>query len=599
MLENPIQENGVQDSDAHEELQKSDAQEELKKSDAQEELQESDAQEELQESDAQEEETKKISSFEEAYYASIKELKEGEIIKGKIVDVTKKEVVVDIGHKSEGLIALDEFDEPENLKPGEEIEVLLESIEDENGMVVLSKKKAQKIMGWERIINNYNEGDVIKGKAMRKVKGGLMVDIGVEAFLPASQSTLKGPIDLGTLLKKELDYKIIKINKPRKNIVVSRKEVLSAEQEEQRSKLMEELKKDEIRKGVVKNITDFGAFISLGGIDGLLHITDMSWGRISHPSEVLAVGDEVEVMILDFDRDNSKVSLGLKQKTANPWEDVDSKYPIGSKLKGKVVNLVPYGAFVELEKGVEGLIHISEISWTKRINHPSEVLAIGDTVEAVVLSIDIDNQKISLGLKQLEANPWLEAPVKYPVGSNIKGKIKNLTDYGAFVELDENIDGLIHVSDISWTKKISHPSEVLKKGQKVETVILSVDQENMKIALGLKQMEEDTWPQYVDKYPINTDIEGAITKITNFGIFVEFDKDLEGLIHISELSEEPSANLEEMFKVGDKVKAKVVKVDNETRKIGLSMRGAEPREEAPKMQEEAEIDTEEDTQETE
>jgi len=567
MSENGIQENNTQEDDVKEtDAQENDAQ----VNDVQ--KQEDD----LGEGDLQENETeKKMTSFEEAYYASIKELKEGEIIKGKIVSVSGKEVVIDIGHKSEGLIPLDEFDEPESIQPGDEVEVLLESIEDENGMVVLSKKKAQKIMGWERIINNYNEGDVIKGKAMRKVKGGLMVDIGVEAFLPASQSTLKGPIDLGTLIKKELEYKIIKINKPRKNIVVSRKEVLSAEQEVQRHKLLEELKKDEIRKGVVKNITDFGAFISLGGIDGLLHITDMSWGRISHPSEVLAVGDEVEVMILDFDRDSMKVSLGLKQKTPNPWEDVDSKHPIGSKLKGKVVNLVPYGAFIELEKGVEGLIHISEISWTKRINHPSEVLAIGDTVEAVVLSIDSDNQKISLGLKQLEANPWLEAPVKYPVGSTIKGKVKNLTDYGAFVELDENIDGLVHVSDISWTKKISHPSEVLKKSQKIEATVLSVDQENMKIALGLKQMEEDPWPQYADKYPVNTPVEGAITKITNFGIFVEFDKDLEGLIHISELSEEPTANLEEMYKVGDKIKAKVVKVDNETRKIGLSTKEVE------------------------
>jgi len=407
---------------------------------------------------------------------------------------------------------------------------------------------------------------------MRKVKGGVMVNIGVEAFLPASQSTFKGPIDLNSILGKELDYKIIKINKPRKNIVVSRKEVLAQEKAEQRQKVMEELQKGEVRKGVVKNITDFGAFINLGGIDGLLHITDMSWGRISHPSEILAVGDEIEVMILDFDKESMKVSLGLKQRTPNPWEEVESKYPIGTKVKGKVVNIVNYGAFVELEKGVEGLIHISEISWTKRINHPSEVLAIGDTVEVMVLSIDKNSQKISLGLKQLEANPWLDAPVKYPVDSHIKGKIKNLTDYGAFVELDENIDGLIHVSDISWTRKLSHPSEVLKKGQKVEAIVLSVDQENMKIALGLKQLTEDLWPKYVEQYPVNTPVKGKITKITNFGIFVEFDKDLEGLIHISELSEEPSANLEEKYKVGDKVKAKVIKIDNESRKIGLSMK---------------------------
>ena len=514
-------------------------------------------------------------SFEEAYYESVKSLKEGEIIKGRIIAINKRDVVIDIGYKSEGLISLSEFGPNADIKVGDDVDVLLEAIEDENGMVVLSKNKAEKIAGWENIINNYNEGDVIKGMAVRKVKGGVMVDIGVEAFLPASQSTFKGPIELNGLLGKEVEYKIIKINKPRKNIVVSRKEVIAQEKAEQKQKVLGELEKGQIRKGVVKNITDFGAFVNLGGIDGLLHITDISWGRISHPSEVLAVGDEIEVMILDFDKENLKVSLGLKQKTPNPWKQVENKYPVGSKVKGKVVNLVPYGAFVELEKGVEGLIHISEISWTKRINHPSDVVAIGDMVEAIVLSADMGSQKISLGLKQLEANPWLDAPVKYPENSHIKGKVKNLTDYGAFVELDENIDGLIHISDISWTKKISHPSEVLKKGQKVEAIVLSVDQENMKISLGLKQLSEDPWPSYVEKYPVNTVIEGTITKIANFGVFIEFDKDLDGLIHISELLEEPTANLEEKFKVGDKVRAKIVKVDNETRKIGLSMKGVE------------------------
>jgi small subunit ribosomal protein S1 len=514
-------------------------------------------------------------SFEEAYYESIKSLKEGEIIKGRIIAINKRDVVIDIGYKSEGLISLDEFQKEDDIKVGDEIDVLLESVEDENGMVVLSKNKAEKIAGWENIINNYNEGDVIKGRAVRKVKGGVMVDIGVEAFLPASQSTFKGPIELNGLLGKEADYKIIKINKPRKNIVVSRKEVIAQEKAQQKTKVLEELEKGQLRKGIVKNITDFGAFINLGGIDGLLHITDMSWGRTSHPSEILAVGDEIEVMVLGFDKENLKVSLGLKQKTPNPWKEVELKYPVGSNVKGKVVNLVPYGAFVELEKGIEGLIHISEISWTKRINHPSEVLAIGDTVEAVVLSEDVGNQKISLGLKQLEANPWIDAPVKYPENSVIKGKIKNLTDYGAFVELDENIDGLIHVSDISWTKKVSNPSEVLKKGQKVEAIVLSVDQENMKISLGLKQLTEDPWPGYVEKYPVNTLIEGTITKLANFGIFVEFDKDLDGLIHLSELPEEPSSSLEEKYKIGDKIQARIVKVDNETRKIGLSMKGVE------------------------
>ncbi|MFA5069424.1 MAG: 30S ribosomal protein S1 [Candidatus Omnitrophota bacterium] len=513
------------------------------------------------------------SAFEQAYYESVKSLKEGEIIKGRVIGINKRDAVIDIGYKSEGLIPLSEFGSAADIKIGDEVDVLLESVEDENGMVVLSRNKAEKIAGWENIINNYNEGDVIKGRGTRKVKGGMMVDIGVEAFLPASQSTFKGPIELNGLLGKELDYKIIKINKPRKNIVVSRKEVIAQEKAEQKQKVLGELEKGQTRKGVVKNITDFGAFINLGGIDGLLHITDMSWGRISHPSEVVAVGDEIEVMVLDFDKENLKVSLGLKQKTPNPWKEVGNKYPVGSKVKGKIVNLVAYGAFVELEKGVEGLIHISEISWTKRISHPSDVVAIGDTVEAVVLSADMDNQKISLGLKQLEANPWLEAPVKYPQNSHIKGKVKNLTDYGAFVELDDNIDGLIHVSDISWTKKVSHPSEVLKKGQKVEAIVLSVDQENMKISLGLKQLSEDPWPLYVQKYPVNTVVEGVITKIANFGVFVEFDKDLDGLIHISELSDEPVTNIEERYKIGDKISTRIIKIDNDTRKIGLSAKG--------------------------
>ncbi|MFH1645548.1 MAG: S1 RNA-binding domain-containing protein, partial [Candidatus Omnitrophota bacterium] len=355
----------------------------------------------------------KEGGFEELYYETMKELREGEIIKGTILSVTNRDVIVDIGYKSEGVISLAEFNSTADLVTGDEITVLLESVEDENGMVVLSKKKADKIIGWEKIINNYNEGDIIVGRAVRKVKGGLMVDVGVESFLPASQAFLKGPINLNVLLGQEAEYQIVKINKPRKNIVVSRKEVLLKNREVQKKKLLGELEKGQIRKGHVKNITDFGAFINLGGVDGLLHITDMSWGRVSHPSEMLAVGDEVEVVILDFDKENLKVSLGLKQKTPNPWEEIETKYPVSSNVKGKVVNILPYGAFIELEKGVEGLIHISEISWTKRINHPSEVLAIGDMVEAIVLSIDKNNQKISLGLKQLESNPWLDAESKY------------------------------------------------------------------------------------------------------------------------------------------------------------------------------------------
>ena len=506
------------------------------------------------------------------YFDTVKTFKQGQIVNGKIIHISAKEVIVDIGFKSEGIISTSEFPERENLKDGDEIEVLIERLENEDGMVVLSRNKAEKIIGWERIISNYKEGDVISGKGIRKVKGGLMVNIGIEAFLPASQSTLKPPIDLNSLVGKELDYKIIKINKSRKNIVVSRKEALAQETERKRKEVLETLEKGQLIKGKVKNITDFGAFINLGGVDGLLHITDMSWGRISHPSEVLAIGDEVEVMVLNFDKDNMKISLGLKQKEENPWQEIDTKYPLGTKVKGKVVNIVPYGAFIELERGVEALVHISELSWTKRINHPSEVLAIGDIVEAVVLSINKDQQKISLGIKQIEPNPWLEVATQYPVGSRVKGKIKNLTDYGAFIELDENIDGLIHISDISWLGKINHPSEILKKGEKIEAVVLSVDQENMKIALGLKQLSDDPWPVLVEKYPVNTEIEGAITKITNFGLFVEIEQGLEGLVHVSEISQDVKQPLEESFKVSDTVKAKVVKVDNEQRKIGLSMK---------------------------
>ncbi len=509
---------------------------------------------------------------EQLYFENLKAPKQGQIVKGKIISVTKKDIVVDIGFKSEGVISLDEFPDRKDLKVGDEVEVLIEKLENDEGMVVLSRGKAEKIIGWERIINNYKEGDIITGRGLRKIKGGLMVNIGVEAFLPASQSTLRPPIDLDGLIGKDLDYKIIKINKSRKNIVVSRREVLQEKIEHRKQELLNKLQKGQLIKGKVKNITDFGAFINLGGIDGLLHITDISWGRISHPSEVLAVGDEIEVVVLNFDKDNMKISLGLKQKEPNPWEDVDKKYIVGSKVKGKVVNIVPYGTFIELEKGVEALVHISDLSWTKRINHPSEVLAMGDMVEAVVMSTNKQQRKISLGIKQVEPNPWLEVVTRYPVGSKIKGKVKNLTDYGAFVELDENIDGLIHISDMSWTRKINHPSEILKKGDKIETMVLSVDEENMKIALGLKQLKDDPWTSLVKRYPVNKEIVGTITKITNFGLFVEIDKELEGLVHISEIPQQIKPPLDEKYKVGEKVKVKVIKVDNEQRKIGLTLK---------------------------
>jgi small subunit ribosomal protein S1 len=509
----------------------------------------------------------------EAFYAKgVTTLAEGEIIRGKVVGITGKEVLVDIGYKSEGILALEEFDDESDVKIGDEINVLLEKKEDENGMVIVSKRKADRAMGWERIINNYNEGDNIEGRVARKVKGGLMVDIGLDAFLPASQISLRGAKNIDQYIGNTYQFMIVKVNKPRKNIVLSRRELLLKEREVSRDKLLKEIEIGQVRTGLVKNIADFGVFIDLGGVDGLLHITDMSWGRISHPSEMVAIGDNIDVKILGIDKESNKISLGLKQKSSSPWVGIEEKYPVGSKLKGKVVNIVPYGAFIELEKGVEGLIHISEFSWTRRISHPSEMLAIGDMVEAVVLNLDIASQKIALGIKQTESDPWKGISDKYPSGARVKGKVRNLTDYGAFVELEEGIDGLIHISDMSWTKKINNPSEFLKKGQKLEVVVVSVDEVNHKISLGLKQLTEDPWTALVEKYQIGTQVEGIITKITTFGIFVEIDTELEGLVHITEIALEPTMKVEDCFKVGDTVKARVIKVDNEQRKIGLTMK---------------------------
>jgi small subunit ribosomal protein S1 len=503
------------------------------------------------------------------YEATIKDIKEGQIVKGRIIEIRNKDVVVDIGYKSEGIISISEFSDKSKLKIGEEIEVFLDSKEDEHGCVVISKQKADKLQGWERIISTSKEGDVITGRPTRKVKGGLMVDIGMEAFLPASLASLKNYSNLDELVGQALEFKIVKINRPRKNIVLSRKDVLQQRAEESKQKLLSVLEKGHVVNGVVKNITDFGAFIDLGGLDGLLHITDMSWGRISHPSEMLAIGDKIEVVVLDFNKETNRVSLGLKQKSANPWKEIDAKYPVGSKVKGKVVNIMPYGAFIEVEKGIEGLVHISELSWTKKYSHPNELLAIGDVIETVVLDIDKDNQKISLGIKQLEADPWLEVEEKFPLGAKVKGKVRNLTDYGAFVELEEGVDGLIHVSEMSWTKKISHPKETLKKGQKIEAVVLSVDAKSRKLSLGLKQLMPDPWDKIAKIYKEGYAASGKIAKVTNFGIFVELETDLEGLIHVSELEEKTQGEMEEKYKIGDKIAVKVVKLDDAQRKIAL------------------------------
>ena len=514
------------------------------------------------------------SEFSKLYQESIVSvIKEGQIVKGKIIAINPKDVVVDIGYKSEGSIAISEFSDPESLKIGDEVEVYLESKEDDNGMVILSKQKAERAVGWDMVISRYNEGDIVEGKVSKKVKGGFMVNVGVEAFLPASLASLKNFGNLNQLVGQTFPFKIVKINKPRKNIVVSRKDAMQQQKEEDKKKVFENLQKGSTVSGVVRNITDFGAFVELSaGIIGLLHITDMSWGRVSHPSEVLAIGDTIDVVVLDFDTVSGKVSLGLKQKTQNPWELVDTKFAVGSKVKGTVVNIVPYGAFVELEKGVEGLLHISELSWTKKYANPNELLAIGDRIEVQVLDIDKQNKKISLGLKQLESNPWIDVESKYPVGTNVKGKIRNLTDYGAFIELEDGIDGLVHVSDISWTKRIGHPKDVFKKGEKIEAVVLAVDANNRRISLGLKQLTPDPWDDIAAKYIQDTVLTGKITKVANFGLFVEIENELEGLVHISEIPLAEGEKLEEKFKAADEVKVKVVKVDSIQHKIALSLK---------------------------
>jgi len=514
-----------------------------------------------------------VSDFARLYQESIADIRTGQIVKGKILTVNPKDILVDIGYKSEGIIPLSEFSDPESLKVGDEIDVYLESKEDENGMVVLSRQKAERAVGWDMVISRYGEGDVVDGKVSKKVKGGFMVNIGVEAFLPASLAALRGFGNLNQMVGQAFPFKIVKINKARKNIVVSRKDVLLQQKDEDKKKLFDTLEKGALISGIVRNITDFGAFVDLGsGIIGLLHITDMSWGRVSHPSEVLAIGDTIEVMVLDFDKDSGKVSMGLKQKTQNPWETVDTKYSVGSKIIGSVVNLMPYGAFVELEKGVEGLLHISELSWTKKYANPNELLAIGDRIEVQVLEVDKANKKISLGLKQLESNPWIGVETKYPVGARVKGKIRNLTDYGAFVELEDGIDGLIHVSDISWTKRIAHPKDVFKKGEKVEAVVLSSDSNNRRISLGVKQLTADPWDDIASKYIQDTVLPGKVTKVASFGLFVELEEDLEGLAHISEIPVTETEKLEDKYKVGDEVKAKVLKVDSIQHKIALSLK---------------------------
>jgi small subunit ribosomal protein S1 len=518
------------------------------------------------------------------------EFEVNKIVRGRVLNVIGDDVVVDVGYKSEGVIKLEEwYDEgldkvvPPN--PGDEIQVLLDSVEDESGAIVLSYRKAKRQKEWESIIEKHKEGDVVSGVVNRKIKGGLLVNIGVNVFLPASQVDIRRPPDIGDYIGKTIECKILKIDEARRNIVVSRRKLIEDQREEMKKKLLGEIEPGQVRKGVVKNIAEFGAFVDLGGIDGLLHITDMSWGRISNPHEIVHIDQQLEVYIITVDKDREKIALGLKQKSPSPWADVEAKYPIASRHTGEVVNVMSYGAFVKLEPGIEGLVHISEMSWTKRINHPSELVAIGDQIEVQVLNINKEKQEISLGMKQVQPNPWDKVAERYPPGTIISGTVRNLTNYGAFIEIEEGIDGLLHVSDMSWVRKVSHPSEVVAKGDKVTCVVLNVDQERKRVALGLKQMASDPWEGDIPgRYHPGDLKKGKVTKLTNFGVFVELETGLEGLLHISELSDDKIESPEEVVKVGDDIEVKVLRVEPKDRKIGLSRKnlygGPEPEPEA-------------------
>ena len=508
------------------------------------------------------------------YTNTLKNFEAGSIVPGKVLRIHDGEVLVDIGYKSEGLVDANEFTDVEELKVGDEVEVLLECLEDKHGMVVLSKKRAEQQRKWDHIVNECEEGSIVEGIITRAIKGGFIVDIGADAFLPGSQVDVVPVRNLDEYMGKTLEVKILKINKERKNIVVSRREIIEEARRGQKLKLLAEIKTGQIRKGKVKNITDFGAFVDLDGIDGLLHVTDMSWGRINHPSEMVKVGEELEVMILDVDLEKERISLGLKQTLSNPWEDIDAKYPIGTRIRGKVVSLAPYGAFVQVEAGVEGLVHVSEISWTKRIQRASDVMKIGDEVEAVVLNINVEDKKISLGMRQTEENPWEVAAMSYPIGSVVQGKVRNFTSYGAFVEIEEGVDGMIHVSDMSWTRKINHPSEVLKKGEEVSAVVLEIDAANQRISLGLKQAQEDPWVRITDTYKEGQKIKGKVTKLTNFGAFVELEEGIDGLVHISQISGEHVEKVKDVLNIGDEVEARIVKIDPAEHRIGLSIKAA-------------------------
>ena len=528
-----------------------------------------------------------MSALQELIANSVKNYREGSIVKGTILEIRSREFLVDIGYKSEGVIPASEFEEPDQVEVGDEVEVLLERLENDEGMVVLSKEKAAQRQNWEKIVGVFKGDGLIKGKVRSVVKGGLIVNVGVEAFLPASQIDIVPPKDLQQFVGNIYDFKIVKINEDRKNVVLSRREIIEQERSDKRQAFLGGVNIGDKIVGTVKNITDFGAFIDLDGIDGLLHVTDMSWARLNHPAELIKVGQQLTVQVLDINKEKERVSLGLKQMQSNPWDKIEERFPVGQKVSGKVTNLMPYGAFVQIEDGVEGLIHVSELSWTKRIARPSDVLTLGQEVEAVVLGVNKDEQKISLGVRQLEPNPWDEIELRYMIGKQVKGKVRNMTAYGAFVELEEGIDGMIHVSDLSWTRKINHPSEMLKKGDDLEAVVLDIDKANQRISLGVKQLDTDPWKEIDGRFRIGDLVKGTVSKLTNFGAFVQLQDDIDGLVHISQISEDRVEKVKDVLKVGQEVEARVIKVDKAERRIGLSVKAANYSEEA--LRKEAEV----------
>ncbi len=512
--------------------------------------------------------------------SKIELLKEGSVISGTIMEIRPTEVVIDFGGKAEGTIPAHEFLDLSELEIGSDIEVFLERLEDRFGNPQLSFDKAEQKKNWEKIVNTCEEGSVITGRVRSKVKGGLVVNIGVDAFLPSSQVDIQAPKNLDQFVGQTFDFKVVKINRERKNIVVSRRELIEERRQDKKREILSKIIPGETRRGMVKNITDYGAFIDLDGLDGLLHITDMSWGRVSHPSEMVKTGEEITVCIIDIDEKRERVSLGLKQLSSNPWDEIESKFPINAKVRGKVVNLVPYGAFVELEEGVEGLVHVTEMSWTKRITKPGEVLNVGDEVDAVVLGIQKDDQKISLGLRQLEVNPWDMATHNYPPGARVRGKVRNLTSYGAFVELEEGIDGMVHVSDMSWTRKINHPSEMVKKGDEVDAIVVEVDVENQRISLGMKQLTQDPWEDIDRLYKLGDVIKGKVARVAGYGAFIELEHEIDGLVHISQISEDRIEKVKDYLNEGEEVTARVIKIDKDERRIGLSVKAADYDEDA-------------------